>query len=59
MLINGVEDDWPTNCLSTFSFVSILLAVSTDCLKSSMGNNTQYNFVGSVFLKTSKMCGSP
>ena len=24
-----------------------------------MGNNTQYNFEGSVFLNTSRICGSP
>ena len=59
MLMNGVEDDWPANYLSIFSLVSILLAVSTTCLKSSMGNKTWYNFVGSVFLNTSKICGSP
>ena len=59
MLINGVDEGCPGNCLSIFPFVSILLAVSTACLKSSIGNNTQYNFVGSVFLNTSKICGSP
>ena len=49
MLMNGVDKDCPDNCLSNFSFVNILLAVSTACLRSSMGNNIQYNFVGSVF----------
>ena len=33
----------------SFSLVNILLAVSTVCLNSYMGNRTQYNFVGSVF----------
>ena len=51
MLMNGVDEDCPDNCLSIFSFVNILLAVSTACLRSSMGNNIQYNFVGSIFLK--------
>ena len=50
MLMNGVDEDCPDNCLSNFSFVNILLAVSTACLRLSMGNNVQYNFVGSVFL---------
>ena len=59
IFINGVEDDWPANCLSIFSFVNILLAVSTACLKSSIGNNTQYNLVGRVFLKTSNTRGLP
>ena len=38
-----------------WSLVSILLAVSTACLRSSIGNKTQYNFVGNVFLNTSKI----
>ena len=59
MFINGVLEDCSANCLSIFSLVSILLAVSTYCLKFSIGNNTQYNFVGSVFLNTSKIYGSP
>ena len=58
MLINRVDEDCPDNCLSIFSFVNILLAVPTAYLWSSMGNNIQYNFVGSVFLDTSKICGS-
>ena len=57
--MNGVDEDCPDNCLSIFSFVNILLAVSTACLRSSMWNNIQYNFVGSVFLNTSKICSSP
>ena len=59
MLINGIDEDYPTYCLSIFSFISILFAVSTTCLKSSIGKNTQYNFEGSVFLNTSKISGSP
>ena len=59
MLINGVDDECPANCLSKFSFVNSLLAVSTACLRSSIGNSIQYNFVGSVFLNTSKICGCP
>ena len=43
----------------TFSFVNILFVVSIACLKSSIGNSTQYNFGGIVFLNTSKICGSP
>ena len=39
--------------------VSILFTVSTACLRSSIGNNIQYNFIGSVFLNTSSTCGSP
>ena len=57
--MNGVDKDCPDNCLCNFSLVSILLAVSAACLMSSMGNNIQYNFVGSVFLNTSQICGSP
>ena len=56
--MNGVGEDCPDNCLSNFSMVSILLAVSTACLRSFMGNNIQYSFVGSVFLNTSKIYGS-
>ena len=59
MLMNGVDKDCQDNCLSTFSFVNILLAVSTVCLRSSMGNNIQHNYVGSIFLNTSKIWGSP
>ena len=58
ILINGVDDDCPANCMSNFSLGSILLAVSTACLRSSIGNSIQYNLVGSVFLNTSKICGS-
>ena len=58
MFINEVLEDCPANCLSIFSFAIILLAVSTACLKFSIGNNIQYNFVGSVFLSTSKLFGS-
>ena len=58
MLMNGVDEDCPDNCQSIFSFVNILFAVSTACLRSSVGNNIQYNFVGSAFLKTSRICGS-
>ena len=57
--MNGVDEDCPDNCLSNFSLVRILLAVSTACLRSSVRNNIQYNFVGSVFLNTSKICGPP
>ena len=55
---NGVDDDCPANCLSNFSLVNILLPVSTASLRSSVGNSIQYNFVGSLFLNTSKICGS-
>ena len=55
MFIDGLEDVCLVNCLSNFSFVNILFAVSTACLRSSMGNNIQYNFVGSAFLNTSKI----
>ena len=51
---NGLVEVCPVICLSSFSLVSIHFAVSTACLRSSMGNSTQYNFVGSVFLNTSK-----
>ena len=51
MLINGVEEDYPANCLSIFSLVSILLAVSTVALKSSIGKSTQYNFDWEGILK--------
>ena len=57
--MNGLVEVCPVSCLSSFSLVNILFAVSTACLRSSMGNNIQYNFVGSVFLNTSKICGSP
>ena len=43
--MNGVDEDCPDNCLSIFSFVIILLAVATACLRSFMGNSIQYNFV--------------
>ena len=56
--MNGVDEDSLDNCLSIFSLVNILLALSTACLWSSMGKSIQYNFVGSVFLNTSKICGS-
>ena len=46
------------SCLSNFSLVSILLAVSTACLRSFIGNSVQYNFVESMFLNTSKICDS-
>ena len=46
MLINGVDEDCLANCLSILSFVIILFTVSTACLKSSFGKNTQYNFCG-------------
>ena len=59
MLINGVAEVCPVNCLSSFSLVNILLAVSTACPRSSIGNRIQYNLAGSVFLNTSKICGSP
>ena len=58
MLISGLVDVCPVNCLSNFSLVKILFAVSTANLRSSMGNNLQYNFVGRVFLNTSRICGS-
>ena len=57
MLMNGVDEDCPDNCLSILSFVNVLLAVCTACLRSSMANNIQYNFLGSVVLNTSKICG--
>ena len=56
--MNGLVDVCPVSCLSSFSLISILFAVSTACLRSSMENNIQFNFVGSVFLNTSKICGS-
>ena len=59
ILINGLVEVCLVNHLSNFSFVSILFAVSTACLRSSIGNNIQYNFVGSVLLNTSRICGSP
>ena len=55
MFIKGVEEDCPANCLSIFSLVNILLAVSTAFLKSSIGKSTHYNFDGRVFLNTSKI----
>ena len=58
MFINGEKDVWPTSCLSYFSLVSILFAIFTAGLKSSIRNKTQYDVDGSVFLKTSKSCGS-
>ena len=42
-----------------FSFLRIPFAVSTACIKSSVGKRTQCNLDGSVFLKTCKTCGSP
>ena len=48
MFMNGVEDDCPANCLSTFSFVEILSAVSTSCHKSTIGKRTQYSFVFAI-----------
>ena len=57
--MNGVEDEWPASCLSNVSLVSILFAISPAWLKSSLGNKTQYNLDGSVFLKNSKTCCSP
>ena len=58
IFINGLVEVCPVSYLSNFSLVSVLFAVSTACLRSSMGNNIQYNFVGSVFLNTFKICGS-
>ena len=55
ILKNGLEEACLVNCLSNYSFVNILFAVSTACLRSSMGNSIQYNFVGSVFLNNSKI----
>ena len=55
MLMIGLDKVCPVNGLSNFSFVNILFAVSTTCLRSSMGNNVQYNFVGSVFLNMTKI----
>ena len=52
--MNELNEDCLANSLSSFSFVNILYAVSTACLKPSIGNSTQYNFIGSVFLNTSK-----
>ena len=48
---NGLDEDCPDNFLSIFSFVSILLGVSTACLRSCMGNNIQYNFFGKCVFK--------
>ena len=59
MLMNGLVEVCPVNCLSSFSLVNILFAVSTACLRSSMGNSIQYSFVGSVFFNTSRICSSP
>ena len=59
MLMNGLVEACPVCILSSFSLVNILFAASTACLKSSTGNNIQYNFVGSVFLNISSICGSP
>ena len=39
ILMNGVDKDCLVSCLSNFSLVSILLAVSTACLRSSIGNS--------------------
>ena len=36
-LINELEEDHLVDCLSNFTLVNILLAVSTVCLRSSMG----------------------
>ena len=52
IFMNGLAEVCPVSCLSNFSLVNILFAVSTACLRSSMGNSIQYNFVGSVFLNT-------
>ena len=41
MFMNGVEDDYPANCLSIFSFVKILFAVSTACHKSTIEKRIQ------------------
>ena len=57
MLMNGLVEACPVSCLCNFSLVNILFAVSTACLRSSMRNNIQYNFVESVFLNASKICG--
>ena len=59
MLMNGLVEVCPVSCLSRFSLVNILFAVSTACLRSPLGNNIQYNFVRSVFLNTSRICGYP
>ena len=39
IFINGLAEVCPVNCLSSFSLVNILFAVSTACLRSSMGNS--------------------
>ena len=57
--MNCVHEACPNYHLSIFSFVNILLAVSTACLRSFIGNSIQYTFVGNMFLNTSKICGSP
>ena len=59
ILMKGLVEVWPVNCLSSFSLVSLLFAVSTACLRFPIGNRIQYNFVGNVFLNTSKIWGSP
>ena len=58
IFMNGLVEVCPISCLSSFSLVNILFAVSTACLRSSMGNSIEYNFVGSVFLNASKNCGN-
>ena len=49
----------PDSCLSIFSFVSTLLAVSSASLKLLMENKTPYNVLGSVFLNSSNISDSP
>ena len=58
MFMKGVDDDCPAYCLSIFSFVKILFAISTAYHKSTIGKRTQYSLVGRVFLKTSSICSS-
>ena len=59
ILMNGLVEVCPVSCLSNFSLVNILFTASTACLRSSIGNDIQYNFVASVFLNTFRVCGSP
>ena len=56
ILINELVEACPVNCLYNFSLVNIFFALSTACLKSSMVNNIQYNFVGSVMSNSSDIC---
>ena len=58
MLMNGLAEVCLVSCLSNFALVNILFAVSTACLRSSIGKSIQYNFGGSVFLNTSRICSS-